>query len=442
LSELSAGGNLQQRALVLGEMAFPWDDGGPSADSRARVAHEALSLAVKSGDPLTIAFCSGRLASCESYLGRPGALGRWRRVVKLLPADLDTRTAEVASLNYLNWGLYTAGLGRYSEAAMAFAEGVAVAHGKAWVSMFSVGEAFVHWRTGNLTAALDAVEGAQDGAGPHGGPLTAVIRTACTFERDRRPDISSLADAVDVVSAASWQLGATALAIQARIRAARREPQPQRGLLDAIRLVRRREQRFGWEDLIMALAEISPPSARQALTELDGLWPVGDRAEAAHHLVSGLLGGSGAARQLVAAAEAFEALPEPISAGVAFHAAARVASRKVEGNRWRGRALHLLQASGAHRAAAAVLRDRQLRRHAGTTSIPETQRYLVNPGLTPREHDVANLAARGLTAQEIGDRLHISTGTARNHIASIRRKLGGVPKRRLPDLLGGLGPPG
>jgi DNA-binding CsgD family transcriptional regulator len=436
LSELSISGSIRERALVLGEMSFPWMDDGPSADYWAGLAREGLSLALESGDQFAIASCAGRLASCETYLGSPGALGRWRRVVKLLPAHLDGPSAEVASLNHLNCGLFAAGLGRYREARKAFAEGSTVAHGPSWASLFSAADAFVLWRSGALTDALRTCEHARAGTGHQAGPVATVVQAACSFERDRRPDTSELAAAVGAVAQANWQLGAAALAIQARIRSARREPQPQRGLAEAIRQVRRRELRFGWEDLLMALAEINPGAAGQARSELEGLWPVGERAEAAGLYIDGLLGGRNAYRRLVAAGTAFEALPEPISAGAAFHAAARAATRPADGNRWRSRAAELYQAAGADRSLANVLRDRQLRRNGGAAFVPISQRYLVNPGLTPREHEVAALAARGLTAQEIGERLCISVGTARNHIARIREKLGGVPKRRLPDLLG------
>jgi HD-GYP domain-containing protein (c-di-GMP phosphodiesterase class II) len=45
-------------------------------------------------------------------------------------------------------------------------------------------------------------------------------------------------------------------------------------------------------------------------------------------------------------------------------------------------------------------------------------------GLTRRESDVLHLAARGLTTQQIGERLRISTKTADHHIQHIYRKIG------------------
>jgi len=48
-----------------------------------------------------------------------------------------------------------------------------------------------------------------------------------------------------------------------------------------------------------------------------------------------------------------------------------------------------------------------------------------NPGgLSPREVDVLDLAARGLSTKEIADRLYISPKTADHHIQHIYNKIG------------------
>ena len=44
--------------------------------------------------------------------------------------------------------------------------------------------------------------------------------------------------------------------------------------------------------------------------------------------------------------------------------------------------------------------------------------------LTPREHEVVLLVAKGLSNLEIGDRLHLSEATVKTHLTSILRKLG------------------
>lgn len=44
--------------------------------------------------------------------------------------------------------------------------------------------------------------------------------------------------------------------------------------------------------------------------------------------------------------------------------------------------------------------------------------------LSPRESEVLALAAAGLNNREIGERLHLSAGTVKNHMSSILRRLG------------------
>jgi RNA polymerase sigma factor (sigma-70 family) len=50
------------------------------------------------------------------------------------------------------------------------------------------------------------------------------------------------------------------------------------------------------------------------------------------------------------------------------------------------------------------------------------------PGVTPREREVLELLAEGLTNREIGERLHVSQHTVHRHVTSILRKLD-VPSR-------------
>jgi DNA-binding NarL/FixJ family response regulator len=47
-----------------------------------------------------------------------------------------------------------------------------------------------------------------------------------------------------------------------------------------------------------------------------------------------------------------------------------------------------------------------------------------NPELTPREVEVAELVARGLTNAEVGEALFISLGTVKSHLSSLQLKLG------------------
>ena len=60
----------------------------------------------------------------------------------------------------------------------------------------------------------------------------------------------------------------------------------------------------------------------------------------------------------------------------------------------------------------------------GEPEAPARRRPQNPGGLSRREVDVLQLAAKGLTTQQIGDRLHISTKTADHHIQHIYNKIG------------------
>jgi DNA-binding CsgD family transcriptional regulator len=432
LTEFAVADDQVGKALALGGLAFPFDDDSElSLDYRVRLGTDGLRLAVASQDSYAIALCAGNLAACETYLGRSSALDRWRRAVELMPSEIDARTAPVVSLNYLNWALTATGLGSYAIAARVVNEGAALARGLRWERTFAAVEAVIALRRGELTSAASAAARAVDDTG-EAGAIGAVVTAACAYQREARLDGVALELAVPRVVAASEQLGAFALTEQARSRAVRREPQPHRGLLDALDTARQRGRRFGWEDLVVVLAEIRPAEAEVVMAGLGSLWPAGRRALTARRYAEGLL--SGDASALVDAGEEYLALPEPISAGQAFHAAARVAPDVEEGNRLRLRAMELFRETGADRSLAAVLREGRVRR-SRVPKIPASQRNVVHAGLTPREHEVAVLAQKGLTGREIAARLSLAEGTVRNHLLRIRAKFGGVPKHRLGEIL-------
>uniref|UniRef100_UPI000670DD88 helix-turn-helix domain-containing protein n=1 Tax=Kitasatospora sp. MY 5-36 TaxID=1678027 RepID=UPI000670DD88 len=58
-----------------------------------------------------------------------------------------------------------------------------------------------------------------------------------------------------------------------------------------------------------------------------------------------------------------------------------------------------------------------------------------HPGLSPREREVAELAAGGLTNRQIATALHLSTRTVENHVARVLRKLSAPSRRDLPARL-------
>jgi DNA-binding CsgD family transcriptional regulator len=55
--------------------------------------------------------------------------------------------------------------------------------------------------------------------------------------------------------------------------------------------------------------------------------------------------------------------------------------------------------------------------------------------LTPRERDIATLAARGEPSKDIADRLFLSIRTVNNHLQNVYTKLGVTGRRQLATAL-------
>lgn len=435
LFEFTAAGDIGGQALALSRMSFP-ADADLSPAYRRRLARRGLTLAQQSGEPWIIALVAGMLAAGETYEGHERAPERWRQAASLLPADLDAVTGEIASLNYLNWALTCVYVGDYQTALEAVARGRVVGRGP-WVNKFAAVEALVRHRTGHLDAAREQAALAMTGAAPGIRELGSAVAAAVTFETARRLQHDDFESVVEVAYATSPPCGASAAATLAHIRHARREPRPARGLPRILRKAREAEHHFGWEDALLALTEITPDAARDEAAAMSRFWSPYPRAAAIRSVVEGHLAGRRGWAALIEGADALADMGEPITAGRAYHAAAKVAPSPAERTRARDRAAELLTSAGAERSLAALARDRSL--HHGLLHVPESQRHHVNAGLTPRERDVALLAAQGFTAVEIADRLGITVGTARNYVMNVRRKFGSIPKRRLALVLGIVG---
>lgn len=86
------------------------------------------------------------------------------------------------------------------------------------------------------------------------------------------------------------------------------------------------------------------------------------------------------------------------------------------------------QLVAAIRAAAsgdAVLAPSVVRRIvARLDTAPQPPNHAALPSLTDRERDVLALMAEGCSNSEIGDRLHVTEGTVKTHVARILMKLG------------------
>lgn len=437
LSEFAAAGDVRGQAVTLARMAYA-AVGTAAGQDRLRLGRSGVALARRLGDPWTVAYCTSQLAIAETYLGEPRALERWAESVDVPTGD-DALVAEIVALGHANWAFTAIGFGDLEQAARVVGRGRLTARGEGWAARFASIEAFLLWRRGDLDGALAAVEAAR-----HPGPdrptdFWPMVAAGVAYERDRHLDVSRLAEALPEIGRFSRQVAATAAGVLALSRHARGEPRATREVEAVLDRVRDEELRFGWEDALVALALVRPERAAERLADLSDLWPENPRATALRDLVEGLTGAEDALALLLAAAEALQALPEPVTAGWAWRAAAHLAPDVATGNGYRRRAVELFQRCGADRSLAAVVRDRRLPRDAGHVAVPPSQARAVTAGLTVREREVALLAGQGLTAAEIAEELHIGVGTVRNHLMRVRAKFGGLPKRRLGQALG-LGP--
>lgn len=99
------------------------------------------------------------------------------------------------------------------------------------------------------------------------------------------------------------------------------------------------------------------------------------------------------------------------------------------------KAVEMLETSAriADASGATWRRDRSLRllKKLGSSGRKVVGAILGPQSLTPREKDVAELAARGYTAAEIADQLFIGRRTVESHLANIYPKLGVSSKREL-----------
>jgi DNA-binding CsgD family transcriptional regulator len=162
------------------------------------------------------------------------------------------------------------------------------------------------------------------------------------------------------------------------------------------------------------LGEPAAPELERLAAVVDGSFA----ATAAAHAAA-LVAGDGAA--LLDVAERF-------AAGEALLVAAEAADAAALAHREAGRA-----ASARAAAARAALWLTQCERARPPTLLATAEAA----DLTPREREIALLAAGGASSREIAGRLVISVRTVDNHLQNAYRKLGVASRRELPRVLGG-----
>ena len=160
-----------------------------------------------------------------------------------------------------------------------------------------------------------------------------------------------------------------------------------------------------------------------------------DRAAAQYGAaLNGTKAGGGAFRYLLAGvALVADRREQPERALRLLGAAAKASSGKSIGERWWRRLLADAEERdrarlGARRAVAALaagaaLTADQAFEYAVRDSWPGTAGNGAGPALTPREQQVAELVAQGLTDRQIAVRLRLSPRTVTSHLTHIRTKL-------------------
>lgn len=175
------------------------------------------------------------------------------------------------------------------------------------------------------------------------------------------------------------------------------------------------------EELAAGLAGRHAPAAQAALSQA--------RAE----LLAAAGDHAGATELAEAAADRLAALRLRYAAARASERAGRL-SAPATGGRQLEFALREFGALGAAGDAARLVRT--MRRLGVPVPYPwRGGRRAYGGVLSPREREVAGLAAAGQTNQQIAARLYLSRRTVESHIANVLRKLGGSSRRDLPALM-------
>lgn len=430
------------QALVLGELTFPIG-GALSLRERIAMGTKGLAIAESIGDEEAIALCAVNLADAKYSAGQKSAFALWARAGAHLKDARTGPLSEMAMRNQNNWALAALSYGNYEATRQVVSDGLSWCREPFWARSLHAANAILLWRTGEWDKALRQIAEVKRGiARPQVAAIADVVEGAIRFERDRQPEISNLSQATE--SLLAWgddEWGPLAMAVLVRVRAARRMPWPGRGLSRATDLVLNTGVRTGWDDLLPVIAEHEPTMLTRIPALLDAQRPLGRRAAASCAWAQGLLAAgspslSESERLLGEAADRFQSLPEPFSEARALEHLAEVRLRS--GKRvadLRTRAAELYSDLGAHRSLARLIRRSKGSSAMSRFKIPPSQRGASSPGLTPREQDVATLAAEGNTINEIARELGIATGTVKKHLDRVRIKLGVRRKSELVRLL-------
>ncbi|MGH9199298.1 MAG: response regulator transcription factor, partial [Acidimicrobiia bacterium] len=310
-----------------------------------------------------------------------------------------------------------------------------------WGNIVDFGDALVNWRKGRWDLALPQLEALASPSSPGFFQAADSVSQLILFERGNPLVLARLGQSVDALTRAGEDLWSSLpLSLTVRIRAWYRQPNPARGVLPHAEDLRRLRFRAGWQDLLPALATMDIRVCDRVLHLIADLIPPGRHAEACYAMAWGLQLFSagdteGGKEQLEYATGTFSAIGDRYWEASACEALSRIVPSLPAARAWAQRSAELYTAMGAERSLTRLIRASRHRGLLTRHPVPARQRHKGAPGLTKREGQIATLASRALTAEEIAAKLTISPATVRKHLERIRLKLGLARKRELVSLL-------
>ncbi|MFC4911825.1 ATP-binding protein [Actinomadura gamaensis] len=423
-------------------LGMPTEPTGLAVAERARWMDRAVATVPRIEEPAQRQFVLGKAAMARLITGDP----RWtglRDRLRAAPAEIDSRRANA----FYSLGLAAGYAGHHELArdslrtALSIGTEVDPTGGIAYRSR--AGLLLVSYLRGEWDGLADAAPEVLDGLSDRTERMFAEAVAACLdVATGSRPDaVARLREVGAMAMPGDGML--LGIIVEAWLRPATANGEAAAALADTAAHVELWESRGMWAvgvravpALVGAMIAADRTGAARELTarytaRLDGL--DAPLAGCALPYARGLLaaaedgGGRRAAAEFATAARAYDGLPAPYEAArVREHAAG--ALRGVDAP---AASALLAEAAAAFGALGA---HRDLDRAAGTArrwgidvgARPAARRGPRGYGgaLSPREREVAELAATGLTNRDIAGRLFVSPKTVEKHLASALRKLG------------------
>ncbi|GGR06391.1 helix-turn-helix transcriptional regulator [Streptomyces griseomycini] len=440
-------------ARALSALAMPY---GPDASFAENVLwiEQAVSFAEESGDPVVQAAVAANRVSVLLNSGDPAA---WP-LIERLPRDSDlVGCRQQTARGLCNAADAVVWLGRYEKARALLAEGVALAarSGAAYAEQTGRGCALVlDWATGQWSGLADRCRAfvAEAGDMPYlASDARMVLGLLCLARGEWADTLHHLTGpgAADL-DTGPVPISATVSGALIRLALAHDDVGAAAEAAAAWRRLRAKEI-WAWA------AELAPWAVEAALRAGDALeagamaeeFAAGlaghdaPSADAALEWTRGVLAEhTGKRTEAVAcyerSAAAYRSLARPYHAALTAASAARCALAQGEDG---GSAVAALtdcaaafDALGATWDAARTRADLRLHRPTGERRPPGRPRY--GDVLSPREAEVAELAAAGMSNREIAATLHLSPRTVEQHIARALQKTGVHSRQQLARVLG------